>query len=76
MDTSKNYQNGLLKVLIRYAEYLGQQVIFYQIKEKQQILKFLVLKRKTEQEYPRQEMDHDMERLSVENKVFFQMALQ
>jgi hypothetical protein len=22
-DTSENYQNGLIKVLIRYAEYLG-----------------------------------------------------
>jgi integrase/recombinase XerD len=24
IDTSENYQNGLLKVLIRYAEYIGE----------------------------------------------------
>ena len=39
IDTSENYQNGLLKVLIRYAEYLGPEVTFYQTQEKQQVLK-------------------------------------
>jgi integrase/recombinase XerD len=38
IDTSENYQNGLLKVLIRYAEHLGPEVTFYQIQEKQQVL--------------------------------------
>ncbi len=44
IDTSENYQNGLLKVIIRYAEYLGPSVTFYQIQDKEQILKFLDLK--------------------------------
>ena len=52
VDTSENYQNGLLKVLIRYAEHLGPEVTFYQIQEKQQVLKFLDSKRKTEREDP------------------------
>jgi integrase/recombinase XerD len=52
IDTSENYQNGLLKVLIRYAEYLGPEVSFYQIQEKQQVLKFLDSKRKMEKEDP------------------------
>ncbi len=51
-DTSENYQNGLLKVLVRYAEYLGSDVTFYQIQEKQQILRFLDSKRKMEKEDP------------------------
>ena len=47
MDTSESYQNGLLKVIIRYAEYLGQVTSFYQIQGKEQIIKYLDLKRKT-----------------------------
>ncbi len=48
MDTSENYQNGLLKVLIRYAEYLEPSITFYQIQDKEQIIKYLDSKRKTE----------------------------
>jgi len=33
IDTSGNYQNGLLKVLIRYAEYMGDNKTFYQFQE-------------------------------------------
>ncbi len=52
IDTSENYQNGLLKVIIRYAEHLGPDVTFNQIKDKEQILKFLDNKRKLEIEDP------------------------
>ena len=48
IDTSEKYQNGLLKVLIRYAEYLGNDKTFYKIHEKEQILGFLDLKRKSD----------------------------
>jgi hypothetical protein len=50
IDTSENYQNGLLKVLVRYAEYVGEKTTFYQIQEKEQILEFLDSKRKIEKE--------------------------
>ena len=43
IDTSENYQNGLLKVLIRYAEHIGKNTTFYQIQEKEQILGFIGL---------------------------------
>lgn len=46
IDTSENYQNGLLKVIIRYTEYLGPNSSFYQIQDKEQIIKYLDLKRK------------------------------
>ncbi|MDN5845005.1 MAG: hypothetical protein L0H53_01885 [Candidatus Nitrosocosmicus sp.] len=49
IDTSENYQNGLLKVLIRYAEHIGDNITFYLIQEREQILDFLNLKRKTRQ---------------------------
>jgi hypothetical protein len=52
IDTSENYQNGLLKVLIRYAEHLGNHTTFYQIQEKEQILDFLDLKRKIDKDDP------------------------
>jgi len=52
IDTSENYQNGLLKVLIRYAEYIGENTTFYQIQEKEQILVFLDSKRKTDKDDP------------------------
>ena len=52
MDTSENYQNGLLKVLIRYAEFLGESMVFYQIQNKEQVLDFLDSKRKEEGEDP------------------------
>jgi len=50
IDTSENYQNGLLKVIIRYAEYLGPDTTFYQIQDKEQIIKYLDLKRKPVEE--------------------------
>lgn len=50
IDTSENYQNGLLKVLIRYTEYLGEKTTFYQVQEKEQILDFPDSKRKIEKE--------------------------
>ncbi|HEX5187682.1 MAG TPA: hypothetical protein VFV86_12410 [Nitrososphaeraceae archaeon] len=52
IDTSESYQNGLLKVLIRYAEYLGENTPFYQVQEKEQILDFLDSKRKIDKEDP------------------------
>ncbi|MGN6346728.1 MAG: hypothetical protein ACTHME_03400, partial [Candidatus Nitrosocosmicus sp.] len=52
IDTSDNYQNGLLKVIIRYAEHLGQETTFYQIQDKEQIIKYLDLKRKMIEEDP------------------------
>lgn len=50
IDTSENYQNGLLKVLIRYAEYIGKNTTFYQIQEKEEILGFFDLKRKSDKD--------------------------
>ncbi len=47
IDASESYQNGLLKVIVRYAEYLGPHTSFYQIQDKEEILKYLDLKRKT-----------------------------
>jgi len=38
--------------MIRYAEYLGPNVTFYQIQDKEQVLKFLDLKKKMEGEDP------------------------
>jgi hypothetical protein len=52
IDTSENYQNGLLKVLIRYAEHIGENTTFYQIKDKGQILNFLDSKRKIDKDDP------------------------
>ena len=34
IDTSENYQNGLLKVLIRYAECIGKNIHFIKFKKK------------------------------------------
>ena len=34
LDTSENYQNGLLKVIIRYTEYLETDITFYQIQDR------------------------------------------
>jgi hypothetical protein len=50
LDTSDNYQNGLLKVIIRYTEYLAPDTTFYQIQYKEQIIKYLDSKRKTTEE--------------------------
>jgi hypothetical protein len=52
IDTSENYQNGLLKVLIRYAEHLEENTTFYQIQEKEQVLEFLDSKWKIDKEDP------------------------
>ena len=61
IDISKNYQNGLLKVLIGYAEYIGPSVTFYQIQYKEQIIKFLDSKRRPKNDDPDKKMDYHME---------------
>ncbi|WP_458747413.1 hypothetical protein [Candidatus Nitrosocosmicus sp. T] len=33
INTSDNYQNGSIKVLIRFAEYLGKSRTFYQVQD-------------------------------------------
>lgn len=33
IDTSESYQNGLIKVIIRFAEYLGPDTSFYKLKK-------------------------------------------
>ena len=52
IDTSENYQNGLIKVLIRFAEHLGKSTTFYQVQDKEKIIQFLDLKRKKDTEDP------------------------
>jgi integrase/recombinase XerD len=52
IDTSENYQNGLIKVLIRFAEHLGKSTTFYQVQDKEKIIQFLDLKRKKDLEDP------------------------
>jgi integrase/recombinase XerD len=61
IDTSENYQNGLLKVLIRYAEHIGENLTFYDIQEKEQILGFLGSKRKTDRDDLDKKWDYHME---------------
>lgn len=51
-DTSENYQNGMLKVLIRYAVHLGDNTTFFQVQEKVQILDFLDSKKKSDKDDP------------------------
>jgi len=75
LDTSENYQNGLLKVLIRYTEYIGPSTTFYQIQDKEQIIKYLDLKRKPVEE------DFDKKWITTWNDYlwrlkYFYMALQ
>jgi hypothetical protein len=52
IETSESYQNGLIKVLIRFAEYIGEKSTFYHVKDKEKILEFLNLKRKNETDDP------------------------
>ena len=52
IDTSENYRNGLIKVLIRFAVHLGKSTTFYQVQNKEKIFQFLDLKRKDDIEDP------------------------
>ncbi len=61
IDTSESYQNGLLKVIIRFAEYIGTNTTFYQINTKEQILTFFKYKEKDSGRRSGQKMDNYME---------------
>ena len=41
MDLSKNHQINNLKVVVSFANYLGPNVTFHNLKKKEQILEFL-----------------------------------
>jgi len=75
IDTSESYQNGLLKVLIRFAEYLGTNKTFYQINTEEQILKFLDQKKKTQEEDPDKKWMTTWNDY-LWNKIFLQMDAQ
>ena len=40
-DTAENYQKGMVKAMVHFAEYLGPDTEFYDIKRAQQIIAFL-----------------------------------
>jgi len=50
--SSEHHQNNNLKVVLPFANYLGREISFYDIKTKEEILKFLDLKIKTYDEDP------------------------
>jgi integrase/recombinase XerD len=50
-DTSENYQKGNLKAMFHFAEYLGPDITFYDVKKKEQILAFLDTKIKPPEVY-------------------------
>ncbi len=47
VDTSENYQNQMLKELISFAEFLGKNLSFYEVKGKEQVTTFLETKIKS-----------------------------
>ena len=52
IGTSENYQNGNLKIMIYLARFLGNNIDFYQIQQREQILHFLDTRIKTTQNDP------------------------
>jgi integrase/recombinase XerD len=53
IDTSENYQNGVIKAIIHFSEFFGSSD-FNTISKKEEILKFLDSKRKSIREDPEQ----------------------
>ena len=53
IDTSENYQNGVLKAIIHFSEFFDSQE-FDKISKKEEILKFLDSKRRGKDEDPEQ----------------------
>jgi integrase/recombinase XerD len=51
-DVSENHQNNYLKVVIALAKFLGTDITFYDIKNKEQITAFLDTKVKSREEDP------------------------
>jgi integrase/recombinase XerD len=47
LDSSENYQNGILKAVLNFCEFIGQDKYLLQIKDKEQILRFLDSKKKS-----------------------------
>jgi hypothetical protein len=51
-DVYENHQNNCLKVVMAFANFLGANVTFYDIKNKEQIIAFLDTKVKNREEDP------------------------
>ena len=47
IDTSENYQNGILKAILNFCEFVGIDKYLLEIKQKEQIVMFLDSKRKS-----------------------------
>ncbi|TLX91162.1 MAG: hypothetical protein E6K94_03820 [Thaumarchaeota archaeon] len=52
IGTSENYQNQNLKQLIGYRRFLGEDITFYEIQKKDQIVRFLDTKIKNSDSDP------------------------
>ena len=46
LDTSENYQNGIIKAVLNFCEFIGSDKPLIEIKDKELILKFLRFKEK------------------------------
>jgi ribosomal protein L40E len=51
-DASERHQNNSLKMVIAFANYLGKEISFYDIKDKEQVISFLDTKVKSSEEDP------------------------
>ncbi|MGD1837817.1 MAG: hypothetical protein ACPKPY_07140 [Nitrososphaeraceae archaeon] len=49
-DSSEHHQNNNLKVIIPFAKFLGKDVSFFDVKNKDQVLSFLNTKKKSNEE--------------------------
>jgi hypothetical protein len=51
-DVSENHQNNCLKVVIAFANFLGTNITFYDMKNREQIITFLDTKVKSREQDP------------------------
>jgi integrase/recombinase XerD len=51
-DISENHQNNCLKVVIAFANFLGTDITFYDMKNREQIITFLDTKVKSREQVP------------------------
>ena len=51
-DSSDNHQNNNLKTMITFAKFLGKDMSFFDVKDKDQVLSFLNTKKKSNEDDP------------------------
>ena len=74
-DVSDNHHNDCQRAVIAFANFLGANTTFYDIRSKERITTFLDTKIKSREEDPDRKCNYNLESSSRPSQIFYRMVM-